>query len=142
MTPDALEVLPTSSGEIADLLARFASARSDASVGIQSVDGRYLDAYTAGFLLAKVIVRASGYRVKGGENHRDTFLAAGFLAGKPMQGSLDYLSAARKRRNASLYDAAGLVDEADVAALVGRVDEFSLLVTTWLIDQHPELLPG
>jgi hypothetical protein len=66
MTPDALELRATSAAEIAALFGRYDVAMADARVAGQSADGRYVDAYTAGFLLAKIIVRSSGYRVRGG----------------------------------------------------------------------------
>lgn len=140
MTPETLEPLETSAQEIADLLSRFDVALADASLAQQSVDGRYVDAYTAGFLLAKIVVRASGYRVGGGENHRDTLLAVPWLMGTESQSAVDALDAARKRRNATLYDAAGLVEDDDVTALVNRVKTFQALVRAWLSATHPELL--
>lgn len=140
MTPDALERLETSPREIAELLSRFDVAIRDARVQGQSADGCYVDAYTAGFLLAKLVVRASGYRVKGGENHRDTLLAVVWLVGSDAQTAVDAFDAARKRRNATMYDAAGLVDERDVRALLGRVEQFEALVREWLGRVHPELV--
>jgi hypothetical protein len=140
LTPDALERLETSAREIAELLSRFEVALQDARVFGQSADGRYVDAYTAGFLLAKLVIRASGYRVKGGENHRDTLLAVVWLMGSEAQSAVDALDAARKRRNATMYDAAGLVGDEDVLALLGRVGRFELLVRGWLRREHPELI--
>jgi hypothetical protein len=140
MTPDGLERLRTSRREITELMSRFDVALKDARVKGKSADGRYVDAYTAGFLLAKVVIRASGYRVKGGENHRDTLLAVVWLMGSEAQATVDALAAARKRRNATMYDAAGMVDEDDVAALLGRVERFETLVREWLATEHPELI--
>lgn len=140
MTPEALESLGSSPQEIGELLGRYASALGDAQVKAQSVDGRYVDAYTAGFLLAKVVVRAAGYRVRGGENHLDTLRAVPWVMGSTTQPSVDALEAARRRRNATMYDAAGLVDEEDVTALIRRVHAFEAQVRAWLADVHPELL--
>lgn len=139
MTPESLEPLATSKEEIADLFARFTQALGDADVTAQSIDGRYVDAYTAGFLLAKIVVRASGYRVRGGENHLDTLRSVVWLVGTQVQPSVDALEAARRRRNATMYDAAGLVDADDVAALIRRVEGFEIQVRDWLATQHPEL---
>ncbi|MDP2182982.1 MAG: hypothetical protein Q8K99_10500 [Actinomycetota bacterium] len=140
MTPDALEPRATSPQEIADLLERFEVAMSDARVLGQSADGRYMHAYTAGFLLAKVVIRASGVRAKGGENHLDTLRAVPFYMGSGVQPSVDALDAARKRRNSTQYDAAGLVDDDDVQALLGRVEQFEVLMRGWLAEKHAELL--
>ena len=39
-----------------------------------------------------------------------------------------------------MYDGAGLVDEADVAALMARVAVFEQLVRAWLLERYPELI--
>lgn len=142
MTPDAIVPSPTTPAEIAALFGRFEIAISDASASGQSADGRYLDAYTAGFLLAKIVVRASGYRVKGSENHHATFAALEVLMGSASRESADALNAARKYRNQDMYDATGLVDAADVAALLARVATFEGEVRAWLDKHHPELVPA
>jgi hypothetical protein len=113
MTPDALQPLPTSRSEIADLFERFDIAIGDVCVDQQSAEGRYLDAYTAGLLLAKIVIRAAGCRVKSGDNHRDTLLAVPWLMGGDPQPSVDALDAARKRRNATMYDAAHIVPDSN-----------------------------
>ncbi|MDO8963341.1 MAG: hypothetical protein Q7W30_02490 [Coriobacteriia bacterium] len=139
MTPDGLERRETSAQEIAALFGRYAVALADAGVAEQSADGRYIDAYTAGFLLAKIVVRASGYRVRGGENHRDTLSAVPWLMGSTAQRSVDVLDAARKQRNVDLYDGAGTVEDSDVRDLVSRVRTFESEVRAWLDARHPEL---
>lgn len=140
MTPDSLVEQATSPEEIADLLIRYAIAIADASLVEQSADGRFVDAYAAGFLLAKIAIRAAGYRVKSGNNHRDTLSALPWLLGSEVQSSIDALDAARRTRNADMYDGAGLVDEADVAALIARVAVFEQLVRAWLLERYPELI--
>jgi hypothetical protein len=140
VSPESLVEQPSSAAEIAELLHRFRVAIEDARLAEQSVDGRYVDAYTAGFLLAKVVLRASGYRVRGGENHRDTFAAVPWLMGTGVQATVDALDAARKKRNADLYDGAGLVDERDVSALLARTAEFEIDVLGWLRERHRDLI--
>ncbi len=123
-----------------EVFERYRIALADSALAEQSADGRYVDAYTAGFLLAKIAVRASGYRVRGGENHRDMFSVLPWVMGSDAQGFADAVDAARKRRNADLYDAAGLVDEGDVTALLARVTGFEELLRTWIEYRHPELM--
>jgi hypothetical protein len=140
MTPDVLVEQPTSVTEIRDIWARYRTAFGDASVSQQSVDGRYVDAYSAGFLLAKTVVRASGYRVRGGENHRDTIAVVPWLLGSGIQETVDILEAARRKRNQDLYDGVGFVDEEDVRALLECVDAFEQRVLEWLGERHPDLV--
>jgi hypothetical protein len=140
MTPsESLVPQSTSSREIAELFGRFDVAERDARLEQRSPDGRYVDAYTAGFLLAKIVVRASGFRVRSGDNHRDTFSAVPWLMGTAEQATVDALDGARRKRNADLYDGAGFVDDEDVAALLRRVTSFEAAVRQWLGEQHPEL---
>lgn len=140
MTPDALERRETSAAEIAALFGWYEVALADAMVVEQSADGRYIDAYTAGFLLAKIVVRASGYRVRGGENHRDTLCVLPWLMGSAVQASVDALDAARKQRNIDLYDGAGAVEPSDVDDLVRRVVGFESQVRVWIEANHAELI--
>ncbi len=141
MTPESLEPLESSREELVALIERYRLAVADAQVPGQSDDGRYVDAYTSGFLLAKIVVRAAGYRVRGGENHRDTLRSVPWVMGSVVQPSVDVLDAARKRRNATMYDAAGLVGPEDVRALLVRVREFEVLVREWLERDHPDVWP-
>jgi len=141
MTPDALIEQPASATEIGEIWKRYEVALHDARVPAQSVDGRYVDAYSAGFLLAKIVVRASGYRVKGGENHRDTFWAIPWLLGSGVQEIADALEAARRVRNRDLYDGVGHVDAQDVDALLARVTALETVVLGWLDENHPEFSP-
>jgi len=141
MTPDALVEQPTSAAEIREIRERYEVALHDAKVMEQSVDGRFVDAYTGGFLLAKLVVRASGYRVKGTENHRDMFSAIPWLLGSGVQGTADALEAARRVRNRDLYDGVGFVDAEDVDALLARVAALEEVVLGWLEAKYSELNP-
>jgi hypothetical protein len=44
------------------------------------------------------------------------------------------------RSQVAMYDAAGLVDEQDVTALLRRIEGFERLVREWLRRQHPDLV--
>ena len=67
---------PASRTEIKDLRAVVHRNLSDAQIKKLSDDGRFGHAYDAARILANIMVRASGYRVKSdGGGHYNTFLA-------------------------------------------------------------------
>ncbi len=67
---------PASRTEIKDLLAVVHRNLADAQIRKLSDDGRFGHAYDAARILANIIVRAIGYRVKSdGGGHYNTFLA-------------------------------------------------------------------
>lgn len=140
MAPEGLVAEPTSTEEVAALLGVFAQQLADAEVTTQSVDGRYVDAYSAASTLAKLVVRASGYRVKGSENHKDTWLAVPWCMGSRTQGTADRLSSARTRRNRAMYDVVGSIEEEDVVLLIMEVRRFHSDVLAWLRECHSELI--
>lgn len=136
----ALVEQETSPDEIRELWERYRIALDDATVAGQSVDGRYVDAYSAGFLLAKIAIRAAGYRVACGESHRDAFRALTWVCGSRMRSFAEALNGARQRRNADLYDGSGIVDERDVEELLALVASFEEEVIDWIEGAHPELI--
>lgn len=140
MSPEALVPLASSAKEIAELRQAYKQQLDDAQVADQSADGRYIDAYMAGFTLAKLVVRAAGYRVKGGENHRDMWLAVPWCMGTTVQPRVDFLAAARGRRNKAMYDAVGLIDDEDVELLLEQVQLFESAALKWVSEKHLELI--
>lgn len=140
MPPEALIEQSTSAAEIASLFALYDVARSDATVQGLSADGRYVHAYTAGFLLAKIAIRSAGYRVRGGENHRDTLLSLPWVMGSQCDRFARLMQPARTRRSTALYDAAGGVDDEDIDDLLAEIRDFEIILRSWLSEGHPELL--
>jgi hypothetical protein len=133
-------VEPTSRTEIKDLRAVVQRNLADAQIRKLSDDGRFGHAYDAARILANIIVRAKGHRVKSeGGGHYNTFLAlkaadAGF-AKKAI-----YFDSCRRKRNNFLYEQANVVSNTEAEQLLMQVTGFSLEVDAWLKKHYPNLI--
>ena len=113
---------------------------SDAHIRKLSDDGRFGHAYDAARILAHIIVRASGYRVKGeGGGHYNTFLALK-AADSAFAKKAVYLDACRRKRNHFLYEQANVVSRTEAEELLWHASGFSLEVDGWLKKHHPNLI--
>lgn len=131
---------PTSRPEIKDLRAVVHRNLADAQIRKLSEDGRYGHAYDAARILANIMVRASGYRVKGdGGGHYNTFLALK-TADPAFAKKAVYFDACRRKRNTFLYEQANIVSHTEAEELLWHASGFSLEVDAWLKKHHPNLI--
>jgi hypothetical protein len=131
---------PTSRTEIKDLRAVVHRNLADAQIKKLSEDGRFGHAYDAARILANIIVRASGYRVKSeGGGHYNTFLALK-MADPTFAKKSVYLDSCRRKRNNFLYEQANVVSHTEAEELIWHASGFSLEVDVWLKKHHPNLL--
>lgn len=130
---------PTSRGEIQDLRAVVHRNLADAQIKKLSDDGRFGHAYDAARILANMVVRSSGYRVKSeGGGHYNTFLA--LKAADPAFAKKSvYLDACRRKRNNFLYEHANVVSNTEAEELLFHATGLSLEVDAWLKKHHPNL---
>lgn len=113
---------------------------SDAHIRKLSDDGRFGHAYDAARILANIIVRASGYRVKGeGGGHYNTFLALK-AADSAFVKKAVYFDVCRRKRNHFLYEQANVVSRTEGEELLWHASGFSLEVEAWLRKHHPNLI--
>ena len=139
-TEHRVVVEPTSPTEIKDLLGVVHRNLADAQIKKLSDDGRFGHAYDAARILANIIVRACGYRVKSdGGGHYNTFLALK-AADPAFAKKAVYFDACRRKRNNFLYEQADIVSHTEAEELLWHVTGFSLEVNTWLKKHHPKLL--
>ncbi len=134
---------PTSRTEIQDLRAVVHRNLADAQIRKLSDDGRFGHAYDAARILANIIVRASGYRIKSdGGGHYNTFLALK-TASPAFAKKAVYFDACRRKRNSCLYEQANVVTNTEAEELLIHATGFSLEVEAWLKKNHPNLVqPG
>ena len=126
--------------EIKDLRAVVRRNLADGQIRKLSDDGRFGHAYDAARILANIIVRASGYRVKSdGGGHYNTF-AALKAADPAFAKKAVYFDACRRKRNHSLYEQANVVSNTEAEELLFHATGFSLEVDAWLKKHHPDLL--
>jgi hypothetical protein len=104
-----------------------------------SDDGRYGHAYDAARILANIVVRAAGHRVKTeGGGHYNTFLALK-VADAAFSRKAIYFDACRRKRNNFLYEQANVVSSTEAEELLWEDSAFDIEVDAWLKKHHPNL---
>ncbi len=132
---------PTTPEELHELWAVLWRDLKDAAVEEDSTDRRFSIAYDASRGLAKLVVRAEGYRVKGaGGEHYNTFLGLEAALGSQVSTLCEYFNACRKKRNKITYDTLGDTSESEVERLLTEAQGLARTVEEWLMVNHPEIL--
>ena len=112
----------------------------DASVPELSSDRSFGIGYGAVFVLAKMVLSACGYRVKGEGAHRATLEALGLAMGSPVDRLQSYFDTCRRKRNQLNYDVAGSVSRTEANELRARAEVFRGKVELWIRRNHPHLV--
>ncbi len=110
------ETRPAGDDEVAAFWGKAVVAYADARLASASLDARLVRAYDAGRIAATAIVRAGGYRPRGGEGHHFvTFDLARALVTEPeLRSALDAMNGLRTHRHALEYEPEDDVDQAVV----------------------------
>jgi hypothetical protein len=87
----------SSKDEIADLLKIVERDLEDSAQTEISDDWQFGIAYNAALKLANILVRASGYRVKGQGHHMNTITMIPLILGANKSEDRDYLDACRRK---------------------------------------------
>ena len=130
-----LEEQASSQKELRDLLNIVDRDIKDSEVSGVSFDWQFGIAYNAALKLASILVRGTGYRVKGGSHHMNTIAMIPQILGPDRKDDSEYLDACRKKRNTLEYDLVGGATEADVMELREFIREFREDVLVWLTDK-------
>lgn len=126
----------SSKDEISDLIKIVERDIEDSAQTEISNDWQFGIAYNAALKLANILVRASGYRVKGQGHHMNTIAMIPLILGNHKKDDADYLDACRRKRNIVEYDCVGGATTEDVKELREFVQEFQKEVLTWLSRQR------
>lgn len=118
----------SSQKEIEELFAIVERDLKDCSSPDLSEDWQFGIAYNAALKLATILIRYSGYRVRGNGFHLNTIqLIPHFLGKKQTHLSINFESC-RRKRNFLEYDCVGGVSREEVAELQCYVREFRELI--------------
>jgi hypothetical protein len=128
----------SSKSEIDDLLKIVERDLEDSAQNEISCDWQFGIAYNAALKLANVLVRASGYRVKGHGHHMNTIAMIPLILGEHKRDDSDYLDACRRKRNIVEYDCVGGATSEDVFELREFVQEFQVEVLDWLSKNYKQ----
>lgn len=113
----------------------------DAIVGGISDDLKHQTAYGAAFILATMVVSASGYRTAGEGHHWVTFEVLSDLLGESGRELAEYFDQARSQRNRSQYDSVGDISGTDASELLIEAKKFRGVVLAWLKKNHASVAP-
>ena len=122
----------SSKDEIADLLKIVERDLEDSAQTEISNDWQFGIAYNAALKLANILVRASGYRVKGQGHHMNTIAMIHLILGPHKKDDSEYLDTCRRKRNIVEYDCVGGATSEDVKELREFVKDFQKEVLSWL----------
>jgi hypothetical protein len=126
-----LEKEASSTQEINDLFKIVERDLNDSASSNLSYDWQFGIAYNAALKLANILVRKSGYRVKGQSHHVHTIAMITKILGDERKEDADYLDTCRRKRNLVEYDCVGGVSKEDVVELREFVIEFKKIVVDW-----------
>jgi hypothetical protein len=91
--------------------------------------------------VAEVVMVAEGYRPRGGEDQHKVLIE--FLAmvdGGRFANRATYFDKARRLRNKTKYDKAGIVSPSTAAGVLKNARQFVTEVREWLASRHPDLV--
>jgi len=114
----------SSEQEINDLFKIVERDILDSKASEVSYDWQFGIAYNAALKLATILIRHSGYRVKGQGHHMNTIALIPFFLGTKTKEYRDYLDTCRRKRNSVEYDCVGGATKNDVEELQDFVLEF------------------
>jgi hypothetical protein len=122
----------SSKEEIEDLLQIVARDIEDSSQSEISLDWQFGIAYNAALKLANILVRGSGYRIKGQGHHMNVIAMIPIILGDHKKDDSEYLDNCRRKRNIVEYDCVGGATIEDVQELREFIQEFKIEVLEWL----------
>ena len=138
LADNTVTALPPTKAELTNLRSIVARSLKDVMVPGLSADARFIMAYDAARTLSLIIVRAAGYRPRAVGGHYNTFVA--LETADPAFAALSaYFDGCRMKRNASEYDFAGGVSDADANGLLETVQQFAIDAEAWVKTHHPKL---
>ena len=104
-----------------------------------SPDTRFVTAYGAALLLAKMAVACAGYRLdpKAGGHHKTAFEALPLAVGSRIKTLANYFEVCRRKRNEIDYDRAFVASDADADEIYRRAGELQTIVEEWIAGHRP-----
>ncbi|MEN6301083.1 MAG: hypothetical protein ABFD96_00065 [Armatimonadia bacterium] len=126
---------------IAELLELAEMDLFDASIAQRPLDRRHNSAYEAARATAEAIMAAEGYRRAGGEGqHAVLFVFLNAVDDGRFSAASRHFDVARRLRNKTHYEKAGIVSEATATGTILRAESFVAETRAWLIDRHPQFV--
>ncbi|MEK7377109.1 MAG: hypothetical protein AABZ57_08140 [Candidatus Margulisiibacteriota bacterium] len=81
-------------------------------------------AYDVLLQIGRSVLLINGYKPDDGQQHKTTFLVAGYLLGPELTDLVNRIQKFRIKRNDCVYEPKGLVTKAEMAAIFSAIKEF------------------
>lgn len=130
--------VPERRQRIVELLTLADRDLMDAGITQRPADGRHNSAYEAARAAADAVLVAEGYRRAGGEGqHAVLFDFLALVGTGEFAGEATYFQKARRLRNKTHYDKAGIVSESSATGTVRNAQKFVEKVRQWVQTNTP-----
>lgn len=129
----------TGRGEITNLLAIVNRDIEKCALDDLGSDWKHNIAYNAALQLATAALAAGGYRARREMQHFRVLQSLAYTVGTNSR-VIRRLDQARKRRNFSAYDAAGMISTQEATEVVDQARALRDEVLAWLEREHSHLL--
>lgn len=134
-----IEPVEISANDIANFFNIVKRDINDASISAVSADTRFVIAYNAALLLAKIVLSSSGYKINKVYPHLITFNILPELFDSFSEKKAEYFCNCQLKRDTVLYRDAMTISEAETIELLDEVMLFHDDVSEWLKKNHPGL---
>jgi hypothetical protein len=135
-----IEARPGPDDEVIGMWSKAVATIRDSMHADISADAVFTLSYQAALQAATVVVRAAGYRVRGGAHHQHTFEAVIALEGGPdLTAAARDLNALRKKRHTAVYEWERRIEQKDLDAMRSAAERLFAGAHRWLISQRPHL---
>jgi len=124
---------------IALLLPLVAREIADAA-SVLSDDGRLEHAFAACLAAARAALAACGYRLRTSAHHYLAIESLQYTIGLG-EGDVRQLQTYRRMRARAMYDQVGAASREDAQAALEAAKAVAERLTTWLVQEHPDLSP-
>lgn len=113
--------------QIKDLFVLIQRDIKDSEIVQLSLDRKFISLYSAGYLLAIIILYVNGYRTRGEAHHHTAFEVAKHFLPKESD-VIEYFDRCRVLRNKTEYDRSGIISKSEIVTLRRKVGYFKNIV--------------
>ena len=127
----------TNSKEIQNLLAVVDRELQDAATG--STDGRFMNAFWACLTVARIALRANGFRPRSVAHHYRVIESLEYTLRLDSE-RIRRLQAYRAKRARAEYEMADIISDAEFREALQFAQDLRQALLSWLQAEHPDLL--
>lgn len=120
------------------------AAHHNFSAARYNLEGEFLDtafksAYDGMLQISRVILFLNGYRPVGKDQHKTTFLVAGFFLGDEFTELIEKIDHYRVKRNNAIYQPIDLISKSEAEGILESAKEYWSAVKKYLKEKNKQL---